>query len=130
MIGYVTLGTDDIPRAAKFYDELMAVIGAGRVFEGENFVAWGTSMSQPALSVITPYDGEPASIGNGTMVALVVDAPEKVHAVHAKALELGGINEGDPGPRQGNFYAAYFRDPDGHKLNTFCMVEGQADASS
>ncbi|MDJ0794357.1 MAG: VOC family protein [Woeseiaceae bacterium] len=129
MIGYVTLGTDDVPRAAKFYDELMAVIGAGRVFEGDNFVAWGTSMDQPGLSVITPYDGKPASVGNGTMVALVVDAPEKVHAVHAKALELGGTNEGDPGPRQGNFYAAYFRDLDGHKLNAFCMVAGQGDES-
>lgn len=130
MIGYITLGTDDVPRAAAFYDELMAVIGAGRVFEGDNFVAWGTSMSQPGLSVITPYDGNPASVGNGTMVALVVDAPEKVQAVHAKALELGGANEGDPGPRQGNFYAAYFRDLDGHKLNAFCMVEGQGDAAS
>lgn len=130
MIGYVTLGTDDIPRAAKFYDELMAVIGAGRVYEGDNFVAWGISMGQPGLSVITPYDGKPASVGNGTMVALVVDAPEKVHAVHAKALELGGTNEGDPGPRQDNFYAAYFRDLDGHKLNAFCIVAGQADASS
>ena len=130
MIGYVTLGTADVPRAAKFYDELMAVIGAGRVFEGDNFVAWGKSMNEPGLSVITPYDGKPASVGDGTMVALVVDAPEKVHAVHAKALELGGTNEGDPGPRQGNFYAAYFRDLDGNKLNAFCMVEGQADASS
>ena len=130
MIGYVTLGTDDIPRAAEFYDELMAVIGAGRVFEGKNFVAWGSGMNRPGLSVIIPYDGKSASVGNGTMVALAVDTPEKVHAVHAKALELGGANEGDPGPRQGNFYAAYFRDLDGNKLNAFCMVEEQADASS
>ena len=130
MIGYVTLGTDDIPRAAGFYDGLMSVIGAGRIFAGDNFVAWGTSMNAPSLSVITPYDGKPASVGNGTMVALAVDSPEKVHAVHAKALELGGTNEGDPGPRQGNFYAGYFRDLDGHKLNAFCMVEGQADATS
>ena len=130
MIGYVTLGTDDVSRAAKFYDELMPVIGAGRVYAGDNFVAWGTSMSDPGLSVITPFDGQPASVGNGTMVALAVDAPEKVHAVHAKALELGGTNEGDPGPRQDNFYAGYFRDLDGHKLNVFCMVAGESDASS
>ena len=64
------------------------------------------------------------------MVALAVDAPEKVDAVHAKALELGGTNEGEPGPRVDNFYAGYFRDLDGHKLNAFCMVEGQADPSS
>ncbi len=129
MIGYVTLGTDDIPRAAEFYDGLMNVIGAKRIFAGDNFIAWGTSMNAPGVSVITPYDGKPASVGNGTMVALVVDSPEKVHAVHAKAIELGGMNEGDPGPRQGNFYAAYFRDLDGHKLNAFCMVDDQADES-
>ena len=125
MIGYVTLGTRDIPRAAKFYDELLAVIGAGRVMEDDNFVAWATAADKPALSVITPYDGNAATVGNGTMVALIVDSPEKVQAVHARALELGGANEGDPGPRVGPFYAAYFRDLDGNKLNAFCMVEGQ-----
>ena len=125
MIGYVTLGTDDVPRAAKFYDELLAVFGAGRVMEEDNFVAWATAADRPALSVITPYDGNPATVGNGTMVALVVDSPKKVKAVHAKALELGGATEGDPGPRVGPFYAGYFRDLDGNKLNAFCMVEGQ-----
>jgi len=126
MIGYVTLGTNDVPKAAKFYDELLAVIGAGRVLEGDNFVAWGTSPSAPAVSVITPFDGNAATVGNGTMVALVVDAPEKVHALHEKALELGGANEGDPGARQGGFYVGYFRDLDGNKLNAFCMVEAEA----
>ena len=72
--------------------------------------------------MITPYDGKPATVGNGTMVAIVVDSPDKVHALHAKALELGGANEGDPGPRGGSFYAGYFRDLDGNKLNAFCMV--------
>lgn len=125
MIGYVTLGTGDVPRAAKFYDELLAVIGAKRVMEDDNFVAWATAADKPALSVITPHDGKPATVGNGTMVALAVDAPEKVHALHARALELGGANEGDPGLRFGQFYAGYFRDLDGNKLNAFCMVEGQ-----
>ena len=68
MIGYVTLGTNDVPRAAKFYDELLAVIGAGRVMEDDNFVAWATAADKPALSVITPYDGNPATVGNGTSV--------------------------------------------------------------
>ncbi len=123
MIGYVTLGSNDVPRAAKFYDELLAIIGAKRMMEADNFVAWATGPTAPAISVITPYDGNAASVGNGTMVAIVVDAPEKVHALHAKALELGGANEGDPGPRMGPFYAGYFRDLDGNKLNAFCMVE-------
>lgn len=122
MIGYVTLGSSDIPKAAKFYDELLAVIGAGRIFEGDNFVAWGTGPGAPGLSVITPYDGKVATVGNGTMVAIVVDRPDKVHEFHAKALELGGANEGDVGPRQDGFYAGYFRDLDGNKLNVFCMV--------
>ena len=125
MIGYVTLGTNDVPRAAGFYDELLAVIGASRVMEGDTFVAWSTAPDKPAISVITPYDGQPMTVGNGTMVAIAVDAPEKVHALHARAMELGGTNEGDPGPRMGPFYAGYFRDLDGNKLNAFCMVEGQ-----
>jgi predicted lactoylglutathione lyase len=125
MIGYVTLGTNDLPRAAKFYDELLGVIGAKRFMGDDNFIAWETSSDKPALSIITPYDGKPATVGNGTMVALMVDVPEKVHALHAKALELGGANEGDPGPRMGPFYAGYFRDLDGNKLNAFCLVEGQ-----
>ena len=122
MIGYVTLGSSDIPRAAKFYDELLALLGASRFMESDNFVAWSTGPTSPAISVITPYDGQPATVGNGTMVAIVVDSPDKVQALHAKALELGGANEGDPGPRGGSFYAGYFRDLDGNKLNAFCMV--------
>ncbi|MCG8371197.1 MAG: VOC family protein [Proteobacteria bacterium] len=123
MIGYVTLGTNDLPRAAKFYDELLAIIGAGRFMEEDTFVAWATGRDAPALSVTRPFDGNEASVGNGTMVALTVDTPDKVDALHAKALELGGANEGDPGPRTGPFYAGYFRDLDGNKLNAFCMVE-------
>lgn len=124
MIGYVTLGTNQLDAARDFYDELFKVIGAGRVYEGENFCAWGTGMNAPAVSVIKPFDGNPATGGNGTMVALVVDSKEKVHAVHEKALELGGSDEGAPGPRGDNFYAAYFRDLDGNKLNAFFMERG------
>lgn len=124
MIGYVTLGTNGLAEAAAFYDELFAVIDAGRVFEGDNFVAWSTGAGAPAVSVIEPYDGNAATVGNGVMVAIAVDSPEKVNACHAKALELGGADEGAPGQRMGNFYAGYFRDLDGNKLNAFCMVEG------
>jgi len=121
MIGYVTLGSDDIPRAAKFYDELLAVIGAKRGMETETFVAWSVSPTAPALSVIKPHDGNAATVGNGVMVALTVDSKEKVDALHAKALELGGTDEGAPGPRGEGFYAGYFRDLDGNKLNAFHM---------
>ena len=123
MIGYVTIGTNNLKDGVAFYDELLDVVGATRVLEGDNFVAWGTGPSSPALSLIEPFDKQPASVGNGTMIAIAVDAPEKVHAVHAKALELGGADEGAPGPRLAGFYAGYFRDLDGNKLNAFCIVQ-------
>ncbi|HVS65028.1 MAG TPA: VOC family protein [Thermoanaerobaculia bacterium] len=125
MIGYVTLGTNDFERAAKFYDELFGSLGIGRFMEMETFIAWSPSPKAPAVSIIKPYDGNPATVGNGVMVALAVDSPEKVNALHAKALELGGKDEGAPGPRGGGgFYAGYFRDLDGNKLNAFCMNGG------
>jgi predicted lactoylglutathione lyase len=122
MIGYVTLGTNDLETAVSFYDELLASIGAKRIFEQDNFVAWSTGPANPALAVSRPYDGEPATIGNGVMIAIALDAPEKVDAFYAKVMELGGSDEGAPGPRGETFYAAYFRDLDGNKLNAFCMT--------
>ena len=121
MIGYVTLGTNDFAAAANFYDELLATIGAGRLMESDSFIAWSTGPGAPSVSIIKPHDGGPATVGNGTMVALVMDSRDKVDAFHAKALELGGVNEGEPGIRFGDFYAGYFRDLDGNKLNAFCM---------
>lgn len=126
MIGYVTLGTNDYDAALKFYDELLALAGAKRMFETETFVAWGTGPTRPALSVTRPFDGNPATAGNGTMVAIAFDAPEKVDAFHAKALQLGGSDEGAPGKRTDNFYAGYFRDLDGNKLNGFCFLQGES----
>jgi catechol 2,3-dioxygenase-like lactoylglutathione lyase family enzyme len=121
MIGYITLGSNDIPRSATFYDELLAVYGAKRVMEAEDFIAWSPSRATPALAIITPADGNEACIGNGNMVALILDSNEKVDAFHAKAMELGGTDEGAPGPRGDNgFYAGYFRDLDGNKLCAFC----------
>ena len=122
MIGYVTLGTNDLERAAAFYDSLMAELGAGRFMEDDQFIAWGTGMDRPGLALTRPHDGNPATVGNGVMVALAVDSTDKVDAVHAKALSLGGTDEGAPGPRSDAFYAGYFRDPDGNKLNVFCMT--------
>ena len=75
---------------------------------------------KPALSVTYPFDGNAATAGNGVMVALAVDSQEKVKALYDKALELGGTDEGPPGPRgDSGFYAAYFRDLDGNKLCFF-----------
>jgi predicted lactoylglutathione lyase len=123
MIGYVTLGTNDIERAAGFYDSLLSEVGATRFMEEETFIAWAVAPDKPALSVSKPYDGNPATVGNGVMVALVVDSPEKVHAVYDKAMQLGAKDEGPAGPRGGGFYAGYFRDLDGNKLNVFCFSQ-------
>ena len=121
MIGYVTLGTNDLPRAAAFYDALLAEIGAKRLWDFSNAIAWGVSQDKPSLGVTRPHDGKAATVGNGVMVALVVDSREKVDRVHKKALDLGGKDEGPAGPRSEHFYAGYFRDLDGKKLNVFFM---------
>jgi catechol 2,3-dioxygenase-like lactoylglutathione lyase family enzyme len=121
MIGYVTIGTNDLARAGEFYDALLANLGGKRETENERFISWSAGQNSPGLGLIKPFDGKSASVGNGTMVALMCDSPEKVKAIYDKALELGGKDEGPPGLRWGNFYAAYFRDPEGNKLNAFCM---------
>ncbi len=122
MIGYITLGTADMAAAAKFYDQLLETLGAKRFMEADTFIAWGSAPDKPMLSLIRPFDGKPPTVGNGVMVALAVASPEQVDALHARALELGATDEGAPGPRgPGGFYAGYFRDLDGHKLNAFCM---------
>jgi len=126
MIGYVTLGTNDFARAAKFYDALFGEIGAKRAMEMDTFIAWAKAPNTPMVSIIKPYDGKQATVGNGVMVALAVDSPATVQKLHAKALELGAKDEGAPGDRGGGFYAAYFRDMDGNKLNAFCMQAASA----
>ena len=125
MIGYVTLGTDDIERSRAYFDALFETIGARRVLQLENpggFTMYGTGPNRPGVVLTRPYDGKPSNVGNGNMVAIPVDSKERVEAFHAKALELGGTNEGDPGyrgdPKLG-YYFAYFRDPDGHKFAVF-----------
>jgi catechol 2,3-dioxygenase-like lactoylglutathione lyase family enzyme len=120
MIGYVTIGTNDLVRAASFYDALLSEMGAKRMMENEQFVAWSVKPDQPGLGVTKPFDKKPATVGNGVMVALMVDSTAKVDALHRKALQLGGSDEGAPGPRGEGFYAGYFRDLDGNKLNFFC----------
>lgn len=122
MIGYVTIGTNDLERATAFYDAILGEIGGKRFMENERMVAWSAGEGSPGIGVCTPFDGKPASVGNGMMVSLARPDPESVQALHAKALELGGTDEGAPGKRFGPFYGAYFRDLDGNKLCCFCMV--------
>ncbi len=121
MIGYVTLGTNDLARASTYYDALLGDIDATRTLELEGMVAWGAGEGSPMLGVIIPFDGNPATVGNGTMVGLNVSNTAKVDKMYAKALELGGTDEGAPGERMPGFYVGYFRDIDGNKLDFFCM---------
>ena len=121
MVGYVTLGTNDIAAVAQFYDALLATIGAKRLMDSERFIAWGTGPGASMLAVIKPFDKQPATPGNGVMVSLQVESKAKVDEVYAKALALGAKDEGAAGPRGPSFYAGYFRDLDGNKLNAFFM---------
>jgi catechol 2,3-dioxygenase-like lactoylglutathione lyase family enzyme len=122
MIGYVTLRTNDIDTARGFYDALLGEMGAKRIVDDGHITLWGTNPRQGLLGVIKPYNGEAASIGNGTMAAIAVESVEMVGQMHAKALALGGSDEGAPGPRgKRKTEFAYCRDLEGHKLAFFCM---------
>lgn len=118
MLGHVTLGTNNLPKAAAFYDALARELGAARIMETEKFIAWGAPNSA-AVFLIKPADGKPATVGNGVMAALVAKDAAQVDRVYKLATSLGAKDEGAPGDRGGGFYAAYFRDPDGNKLNIF-----------
>lgn len=120
MIGYTTLGTNDIDQAEQFYDALFSVIGVKQFWKTDDMIAWGRNRNDVAFGITQPFDKQEASAGNGTMLALRMETREQVDAMHAKALELGGVDEGAPGPRgEHGFYGGYFRDLDGNKLNAY-----------
>jgi predicted lactoylglutathione lyase len=122
MIGYTSLGTNDLSRSGAFYDALLADFGAQRVFEQPDFIVWSAGENSPAFSVHVPFDGNAATVGNGTMIALSAASRDQVDALYKKAISLGASSEGEPGQRHENgFYAAYFRDFDGNKLNIHHM---------
>ncbi|MCF6433454.1 MULTISPECIES: VOC family protein [unclassified Leisingera] len=125
MIGYVTIGTNNLDRAIEFYDALLATIRIQRLWRHGDMAAWGPSRSETALCLARPFDGLKAGTGNGVMVALKVENEQQVGALHSKAIELGGRNEGSPGPRgEHGVYASYFRDLDGNKLNAYIPAQG------
>jgi catechol 2,3-dioxygenase-like lactoylglutathione lyase family enzyme len=124
MLAYATLGTNDLERAAAFYDAVLAEIGAKRTMEEPNyFIAWGNSKEGAGLGITYPFNKEKATVGNGTMVAIAAANREQVDRLYAKAIELGGADEGAPGQRYPGFYGGYFRDLDGNKLNCCYMGE-------
>jgi catechol 2,3-dioxygenase-like lactoylglutathione lyase family enzyme len=126
MIGFVLVGTNDLSRALGFYDVVLGALGAKRLYQmrhGCTGMMYGTGEG-PTLGIVQPFDGEPATAGNGTMVALKAASPEEVDRLHALALSLGGKDEGTPGARgNGTAYCAYFRDLDRNKLNIYCCIQ-------
>jgi predicted lactoylglutathione lyase len=121
MVGYVTLGTNDLARAAAFYDVIAAELGVGRMMENDTFIAWGKPGGGAGIGLTRPFDGKPATVGNGVMVAFECASTAQVDRLYARMIALGAKDEGQPGPRGEGFYAAYLRDPDGNKLNAFYM---------
>ena len=124
MIYYLTLGTNDLPRATVFYDPVMATLGLSRILTADSDIGYGSpGDANPSLYVLTPFDGAAASHGNGTMVALTAPTRAAVAAFHSAALSSGGTDEGAPGLRySANFYSCYVRDPDGNKLSAVCTL--------
>jgi catechol 2,3-dioxygenase-like lactoylglutathione lyase family enzyme len=123
MLGYMTMGTNDITRAGAFYDKLASELGVSRMMQSDRFIAWGAP-GKAGFGVAKPYDGKPACVGNGCMAAFMAKDKAQVDRLYAIALANGGADEGPPGPRFDGFYAAYFRDPDGNKCNAFVMGGG------
>ena len=119
MIGYITLGSNNVATLAAFYDELFKELSIFRVFDSESFVAWGENADDQLFSIITPFNKEAATVGNGVMIAIKLPSKEKVTLMHRKAIELGAQDEGAPGLRQEGFYCGYIRDLEGNKINFY-----------
>ena len=122
MLAYLTFGTNDKERAVSFYESLLGEIGAKQLFSNDRLVCFGTEMGKPMVCVGDPFNGEEASYGNGTMVAIQAGSRENVDKLYTKAISLGAKDEGGPGERNPAFYGAYFRDLDGNKIVVCHMV--------
>lgn len=124
MLGYATIGVNDMDRAVAFYDGLLAEAGAKRLMDMDRIKFYGTAPDQAMLAICIPHNEEPQNCGNGNMVAIPGGSREGVDKLYAKAIELGATDEGEPGERMPVFYGAYVRDLDGNKL---CFFEMKLD---
>jgi predicted lactoylglutathione lyase len=123
MIAYLTVGSNDLPKATEFYDKLLSEIGGVQAYSQDGFIGWSFGENTPMFAIVKPFDENSATVGNGVMVSFSGKNPETVDKLHAQALSLGGTDEGAPGIRGEKFYVGYFRDLDGNKMNFFCYVE-------
>jgi len=124
MLGYCTIGVNDMAKAEAFYNSLLGELGATQVFGMDRIKFYGTGRDGAMLAICIPYDEQAQAPGNGNMIAIPLGSTEDVDRLHAKALELGGTDEGEPGARLPTFYGAYVRDLDGNKLCFFKMTAG------
>ncbi|MEW5686969.1 MAG: VOC family protein [Pseudomonadota bacterium] len=122
MIGYVTIGTNDLEKAKTFYDAVLAPLGGKRTFaNGDRMQFYGGGSTPGMIAISKPYDEQPATSGNGSMFGFPATSTDQVDAAHAAALAAGATCDGPPGQRMPTFYGAYFRDLDGNKVCVFKM---------
>ncbi|MDG2284777.1 MAG: VOC family protein [Alphaproteobacteria bacterium] len=122
MFSHVTVGTNDIAKARAFYDAVLATLGIESFTQGKHFIGYGAK-DGPQLWVLSPFNCEPASVGNGGHIAFLAPDRGAVDAFHAAAIIAGAKDEGAPGPRpqyHDNYYGAYARDLDGNKIQAVC----------
>ncbi|MGI9351873.1 MAG: VOC family protein [Rhizobiaceae bacterium] len=125
MLSGVCVGTNDLDRAGNFYDKVLATIGMKRLVAVAKEIGYGPDEGPVTFWVLTPYNGQPATFGNGTQVMFSTITQDAVDAFHAAALNMGGQDEGAPGPRDyaPGYFGAYVRDPDGNKLHVSIALE-------
>lgn len=132
MLLYITLGTNNLTAAKRFYDAVMPCLGLALRAENADEIGYGPTQGRIRLWITRPYDGKPASVGNGAMPAFTAASRAAVDAFHHAALGHGGTDEGAPGlrPFGPSFYAAYVRDPDGNKLSAVCETPEHPERSA
>ena len=124
IISFVMIGTNDLEKSSKFYDAVFVHLGLKKVNTSERMIVYSYSNDPEAVKfyITKPYNEKPASVGNGTMVALLADTKEAVDKFHATALENGAVDEGFPGIRSDGNYYGYVRDLDGNKITVRCIT--------
>lgn len=121
MIGYITIGSNDLSASAIFFDTLFGALNGRRAYSLDHMIGYSFGKDTPMIIVTRPFDEKTATPGNGTMISLTAKDTAQVDAIHALALGIGATDEGKPGQRGRSFYGAYFRDPDGNKFN-ICLT--------
>ena len=124
IFSFVMVGTNDLEKSSKFYDAVFVHLRLKKVSTAERMISYAHSNDPHEVKfyITKPYNKKPATIGNGTMIALLAESKEAVDKFHATALENGAVNEGDPGPRSDGNYYGYFRDLDGNKITARCLI--------